>query len=54
VAAAVPRRRDRRLEGVEDDDDHVGNDQPVVYVVEGDHPESTPYAPRELWDLVRS
>ena len=39
-------------EGVEDDDDHVAMDAPVVYICEGQHPEGTPYAPRDAWDIA--
>ena len=40
-------------EGVEDDHDHRGR-RPVVYLVEGGHPDSTPYAPSVLRDITRS
>jgi hypothetical protein len=39
-------------EGVEDDDDHVAMDAPVVYICEGQQPDGTPYAPGELWDMA--
>jgi hypothetical protein len=27
---------------------------PRIYIVEGSHPDDTPYAPREIWDIARS
>jgi hypothetical protein len=39
-------------EGVEDDDEHVAMDTPVVYICEGQHPDGTPYAPRDVWAIA--
>jgi hypothetical protein len=44
-----------QLHGVVPDEDDDATTDAVVWLVAGDHPDETPYAPTGLWDLaVRS
>jgi hypothetical protein len=48
--AAVDEQPCRDHDIVDCDDCGPGEPNPFIYIVEGDHPDDTPYAPRSAWE----